>query len=172
MKLRHLSATLAMTGVAQLTMASNTLELPALEVIAPIYPGSQLELPGNEPAERATRTITRFEREWLEQVDRLEDLAELIPASQPGIAQGGLASAINSRGFAVTAPRYNGLPDIQRLFVRDLNTVERVDILSGPDAIMEGLGSPGGAIRYHGNGPNSPRPGSWGYAWTAGRVCA
>ena len=135
--------------------AESPSQLPGLTVIAPPWPEASLELPGDEPVEQANRTVTRLERQWLEDsgAERLEDLAELVPGGAAGVAHGGLATSLSLRGFALTAPRYNGLPDIQRLYQRDLATVERVDILSGPDAILEGWSSPGGAIRYQGKQP-------------------
>ncbi|MFP4647966.1 MAG: TonB-dependent receptor plug domain-containing protein [Halorhodospira sp.] len=66
------------------------------------------------------------------------------------------------RGFEVTAPTWNGLRDIERLFVRDPYTVERVEVLTGADAILEGVTSPGGVIRYHGKHPRYASAGELG----------
>lgn len=84
---------------------------------------------------------------------RLEDIIGVVPGAQPGVLNAGLSTAVMVRGFAVTRMRWNGLPDIQRLFVRDLHTVERVEVLRGPEAVLEGITSPGGVVRYRGKVP-------------------
>jgi len=84
---------------------------------------------------------------------RLEDLADLVPGVQPGVLNAGLSTALMMRGFRVSRARWNGLTDIQRLFVRDLHTVEAVEIRQGPDGIMEGITSPGGVVSYRGKQP-------------------
>lgn len=84
---------------------------------------------------------------------RLEDLTGYLPGVQPGSLNAGLSSALVMRGFAVTQMRWNGLPDIQRLFARDLYTVEADEVLPGPDGVLEGITSPGGSVNYHGKQP-------------------
>ena len=95
------------------------------------------------------------EAETLEETgtDRVEALTGHLPGAHAGREQGGLGTSVTMRGFAVTRPVKDGLPDIERLFVRDLHTVERVELLSGPDAILTGVASPGGVIRYTGKRP-------------------
>ena len=96
--------------------------------------------------------INREQLDWL-QPQRVEELTALIPGAQPGNLQGGLDSSVMLRGFAITGPRWNGLPDIHRLFVRDPYTAERIEVISGPDAMLEGVSSPGGVLRYIGKRP-------------------
>ena len=96
--------------------------------------------------------INREQLDWL-QPQRVEELTALIPGAQPGNLQGGLDSSVMLRGFAITGPRWNGLPDIHRLFVRDPYTAERIEVVSGPDAMLEGVSSPGGVLRYIGKRP-------------------
>ncbi|ABM62647.1 TonB-dependent receptor [Halorhodospira halophila SL1] len=85
--------------------------------------------------------------------DRLEELAGAVPGAHAGREEGGLGTAWTLRGFEVTTPQWNGLTDIDRLFVRDPYTVEQVEVVPGPDAILQGVTSPGGSIRYQGKRP-------------------
>ena len=84
---------------------------------------------------------------------RVEDLVGLVPALQVDVANAGLASAVKLRGFAITRLHHNGLPDVQRLFTRDLATVERIEVLSGPAGLFYGFASPGGVLNYVGKRP-------------------
>ncbi len=84
---------------------------------------------------------------------RVEDLAGLVPGLQAHVSSAGLSSAVYLRGFAVSRLYFNGQPDVQRLFTRDLATVERVDVLSGPAGLFYGLASPGGVVEYVGKRP-------------------
>lgn len=84
---------------------------------------------------------------------RVEDLVGLVPALQVDVSSAGLASAVKLRGFAVTRLHYNGLPDVQRMFTRDLATVERIEVLSGPAGLFYGFASPGGVLHYVGKRP-------------------
>jgi iron complex outermembrane receptor protein len=79
---------------------------------------------------------------------RLEDMAAMVPGAQVDVANGGLSTAIKLRGFGVTRTSLNGLPDIQRMYTRDMATVDLVTILPGPQALWYGIASPGGAVDY------------------------
>ena len=91
--------------------------------------------------------------------DRLEDLLQQagLAAADAG-SSFGLANGFSIRGFAVnrqegtnlTATRIllNGHPDIAYRFVRDLSTVETIEVLSGFDATLAGAGAPGGTVQY------------------------
>ena len=142
----------------------------ALFVISlPVFAESQgkrlevLEIQGIPPpdyqltasvSEEKIRSVYRLELNKLDQpATRIEDLAFSLPGVQQGIQDSGFSTSLLIRGFPVNRPDYNGLPDVQRLFVRDLHTVEAIEVLSGPDAIMRGLSSPGGSIRYIGKQP-------------------
>ncbi len=105
--------------------------------------------------DRAGASRTSIGREALDRrgPDRVEQLTGAMPGAHTGRAHGGLSTAVTLRGFDITTPYWNGLPDIDRLFVRDPYTIERVEVLSGPDAILEGVTSPGGSIRYRGKRP-------------------
>ena len=90
---------------------------------------------------------------------RLEDLLQQagLAAADAG-SSFGLANGFSVRGFAVnrqegtnlTATRIllNGYPDIAYRFVRDLSTVETIEVLGGFDATLAGAGAPGGTVQY------------------------
>ena len=84
---------------------------------------------------------------------RLEDLTGLVPGVVVEPLNAGLSTAVKMRGFALTRLHYNGLPDIQRMFARDLATVESVEVLRGPAALLYGVTSPGGVVNYVGKQP-------------------
>lgn len=95
---------------------------------------------------------------------RIEDLAYQLPGAQMGVEDSGFSTSLILRGFQPTSRQgihgfrgmrteFNGLPDIQRLFTRDLFTLEAVEVLSGPDALSQGLANPGGRISYQGKQP-------------------
>ena len=130
--------------------------LPPVTVLSEPAVGS--DIPGGEGAratDRAGFSRTELDESTLatRRPDRLEGLAGGVPGGHAGREEGGLGTAWTLRGFTVTTPQWNGLTDIDRLFVRDPYTIERVEIVPGPDAILQGVGSPGGAIRYHGKRP-------------------
>jgi iron complex outermembrane receptor protein len=104
----------------------------------------------------ATQTVTTADAATWDTLaaHRLEDLAGLVPGLQVDTANAGLSSAIRLRGFAVTRLLYNGQPDVQRMFVRDLATVDRIEVLSGPAGVLQGIASPGGAVNYVGKQPH------------------
>lgn len=70
----------------------------------------------------------------------------------------GLAPSLGLRGFAVSAQAspgltssrlyLNGHADIAYRFVRDLSTVESVEVMGGFDATLLGVGSPGGTLQF------------------------
>lgn len=132
-------------------------ELEPINVVAkrlePNRETSLLGLPAQEdhlPASIAVIT----ERDIQErQPDRLEEVIQQT-GLLPGSSNAGLSTALNARGFDL-ADRltYNGHPDILRLFVRDLATVERVEVWKGQLSLLYGQGSPGATIGYVGKQP-------------------
>ena len=117
----------------------------------PRGPGAE-RAPVTDPA-GATRTVIDADELERRRPDRIEELTGRMPGAHTGREHGGLSTAVTLRGFDATTPSWNGLPDIDRLFVRDPYTVERVEVRSGPDGILEGVTAPGGSIRYHGKRP-------------------
>ena len=89
--------------------------------------------------------------------DRPEDLTGLVAGMGVDVSSAGLTSAVALRGFSLTRMHYDGVPDIQRPFARDLATVERIEVLAGPSAALFGVTSPGGVVNYVGKQPNLPR---------------
>ena len=89
--------------------------------------------------------------------DRVEDLLQQAGLGAiDGGSSFGLINGFSVRGFAVnrqqgtnlTATRVllNGHPDIAYRFVRDLSTVETIEVLVGFDATLAGAGAPGGTV--------------------------
>lgn len=105
------------------------------------------------PAQAASSTLIDLQAPDTGAAERIEDLAWSIPGTLPAINQAGLASALVIRGFALSRFHLDGLPDIGRLFVRDLAGVERIEVLRGPDAVMHGITDPGGVVEYVGKAP-------------------
>lgn len=66
---------------------------------------------------------------------------------------GGFAAAVNLRGFTVTRFYFNGLPDVGRMFVRDLAAVQSLLVLRGPAAVLAGINSPGVTLWFEGLRP-------------------
>lgn len=102
----------------------------------------------NTPLVPGSHTVAT--EEWLRSrpVERIEELAAELPGVQAGVWHAGLASALVLRGFSVTRLNADGQPDLQRMHARDLSTVERIEMLRGPQAVLFGLGTPGGAVNY------------------------
>ena len=99
--------------------------------------------------------------------DRLEDLTGLVAGMGVDVSSAGLTSAVALRGFSLTRMHYDGVPDIQRPFARDLATVERIEVLAGPSAALFGVTSPGGVVNYVGKQPQFAAHHEWDL--TAGR---
>ena len=100
-------------------------------------------------------TVSRIAADNLQALggQRLEDLAGLVPGLQADVSNAGLTSAVKLRGFSITRLHYNGLPDVQRMFSRDMATVDRVEVLAGPSALFFGSTAPGGVVNYLGKQP-------------------
>lgn len=96
-------------------------------------------------------------------VERLDNLAtsQGLGYASTTNGGGGDSSGLGMRGFAVNNQSYasgraisssrayvDGHTDLQRRFLRDLSTVERVEVLTGQDATLLGSGPPGGSINY------------------------
>jgi iron complex outermembrane recepter protein len=86
--------------------------------------------------------------------DRPEEALQQTGALLPGTLNGGLSTALNARGFDLAGRlSYNGHPDIQRMFVRDLATVERIEVWKGHLSLLYGQGAPGATVGYVGKKP-------------------
>lgn len=81
--------------------------------------------------------------------DRLESALSSAGLVAIGVNQAGLGTAVVARGFDLSTRLYvNGHPDLLRLFVRDLATVDRVEVLKGQYGLLYGQGSPGATINH------------------------
>lgn len=85
---------------------------------------------------------------------RAEDVLRFAGIGSTSTNAGGLGTGINLRGFDVGSRLFvNGHPDIQRLYVRDLATVDSVEILKGHSSVLYGQAAPGGTVNYVLNKP-------------------
>lgn len=105
----------------------------------------------------STQSITSIQPDdWaISPAVRLEDLAMAVPGVLIEPVNAGLSSAVKMRGFAVTRLHRDGLPDVQRMYVRDLATVSRVDFLQGPAGALAGVAAPGGMVQFVGKRPQA-----------------
>ena len=146
-----------MAGLFSTTAPADEGELTTIRVeggqwLAPEAEVEPAETRATDPA-LGTRAVVEAETLKETSPDRVEALTDRLPGAHAGFELGHLETGVTMRGFAVTRPEKDGLPDIHRLFVRDLYTVERVELVTGPDAILSGVSSPGGLIRYTGKRP-------------------
>lgn len=87
--------------------------------------------------------------------DRPEALLQKTAGIIPSVGDGGLSTRFQARGFDVTNQiQYNGHPDIRRLYVRDLSTVERIEVVKGHLGVLYGQGEPGATVNYIGKRPH------------------
>lgn len=148
---------------AQAPASEDPATLPALATVAVVAApaaAGEVSLPDLGRLDEAyaatapnARTVLGREAIDARAADRLAALEADFPGLGGSTLNGGLSTVVQSRGFAITKTFWNGLPDIQRLYVRDLATVERVVLLRGPDAVLHGITSPGGVVHYVGKRP-------------------
>jgi len=138
-------------GLAMLPALASATVLPELLISAPRPSQATTisswlwENDATNPLPLSANTVSAAQlAQW--QVQRLDQLTGLQPGLQANPENGQLSNGLQLRGFAVTRPLLDGLPDIQRLFVRDIATVARIDTLRGPAALPFGITSPGGTI--------------------------
>jgi iron complex outermembrane receptor protein len=97
-----------------------------------------------------TRTIAKLALDSIDSSNRLEALAQYTAGVSSSTLNGGMNSSITIRGFS-TGPNstfINGHLDNQRMYARDLDTIESVVIEKGHASIAYGMASPGGTIQY------------------------
>ena len=83
------------------------------------------------------------------QVNRLEETTKFISGVQQGTGDSGFNTDVMIRGFSTGGGAYlNGMLDNQKFFVREMATVERIEILKGQSSVLYGSGSPAGVINY------------------------
>lgn len=81
--------------------------------------------------------------------DRIEDVADTLPGVLLGRNQAGIGSNVYLRGFSLQGRLHlDGIPDNRRYFLRDPETIERVEVIKGLDSVLFGSGSPGGIVNY------------------------
>lgn len=82
-------------------------------------------------------------------VSRIEDLTDYASGVSVERLGAGTASDVSIRGFS-TGGRLlvDGLLDNQTYFVRDLSTVEQIDIVTAKNGVLYGAGSPTGTVNF------------------------
>jgi iron complex outermembrane receptor protein len=90
------------------------------------------------------------------QVNRLEETTKFISGVQQGTGDSGFNTDVMIRGFSTGGGAYlNGLLDNQKFFVREMATVERIEILKGQSSVLYGSGTPAGVVNYINKKPQS-----------------
>lgn len=80
---------------------------------------------------------------------RLEEFSDYIPGVFTGRAQAGIYSDVEIRGFSIGGRVYkDGILDNQKLYLRDPDTIDKVEFTKGHDSVLFGAGSPGGSVNY------------------------
>lgn len=128
--------------------------LPVVTVLAPHFGSAEtVEMMGGAESKALPASIAVIDAAKIQDrpADRVEDLAQQHAGLLPAVANAGLSSALNARGFDISGRlNYNGHPDIQRMFVRDLATVERIEVWKGHLSLLYGQGAPGATVSYFG----------------------
>lgn len=137
--------------------------LPQVIILAPrLTPAITIFGSATEAAELPATVSTVSEADqamWYD--DRPESLLQKTAGIVPSVGDGGLSTRFQARGFDVTNQiQYNGHPDIRRLFVRDLSTVERIEVVKGHFGVLYGQGDPGATINYIGKRPHGTGKGN------------
>ena len=90
--------------------------------------------------------------------DRVEDVVSFLPGLLPSSSSAGYSTAFSARGFQSRGEVFlNGHRDNEQFFVRDLATVERIEILKGHGSVLYGSGTPGATLNYISKRPQ-PQP--------------
>ena len=81
--------------------------------------------------------------------DRVENVLFWLPGVSPSSSSAGYSTAFSTRGFHSKGDLFfNGHRDNGQFFIRDLATVERVEILKGHGSVLYGSGTPGATLNY------------------------
>ncbi|HHJ20711.1 MAG TPA: TonB-dependent siderophore receptor [Gammaproteobacteria bacterium] len=108
----------------------------------------------------STRSVEVIDRSLLVDsgADRVEDVVSFLPGLLPSSSSAGYSTAFSARGFQSKGDVFlNGHRDNEQFFVRDLATVERIEILKGHGSVLYGSGTPGATLNYISKRPQ-PQP--------------
>ena len=106
---------------------------------------------GNIKLMESTHTVEIIEPDLinLTGAERLEETTAYLPGLTPSSMQAGYNTAITVRGFNSEGDVFlNGHRDNHQFLIRDLHTVERVEILKGHGSVLYGSGTPGATLNY------------------------
>lgn len=142
----------AVIGVCYLLAVTCAQAQPSVVVTPVIVTGSAASTSARLRADDAEgQSVARLERPEIEGLaaDRAETLFPLLPGVTPGVLQQGLSTGVIVRGFDASGFVFvNDMPDVSRMFVRDMVTVESLEVRQGQASVLYGAGTPGGVLNY------------------------
>ena len=125
------------------------------QLIAPVVVFGQSSGVANSARQRVDvaegQSTSSVAKNEIEQVaaDRAEVLFSMLPGVTTSVLNQGLNTGVIIRGFDGSNYLFaNDLPDVARMFVRDLVTVESLEVRQGHSSVLYGSGTPGGALNY------------------------
>lgn len=132
------------------------------QLVAPVIVSGQRSASADTARQRADETegqsaasVVQNEIERLA-ADRAEVLFPMLPRVTTSVLNQGLSTGVIIRGFDGSNYLFiNDLPDVARMFVRDLVTVESLDVRQGHSSVLYGSGTPGGSLNYRLRGAGS-----------------
>lgn len=140
----------ALEGV-EVTAAANTEDLPPAYAGGQVARGARLGVLGNMDFMATPFNVVSYTAELMEN-QQAATIAEVV-ANHPSVrvtSSGSYNQYWNIRGFAVTSVSFNGLYNVSPHWLSGSDFVERVEVLAGPSALLNGVaaasGNIGGAI--------------------------
>ena len=111
----------------------------------------------NELGQLQSKTLEELSDFLAINMDKIEDVAAYTPGVFASTANAGMETGLSIRGFSTGRQNIyvNDHLDNQRMFVRTLETVEKIAIEKGHSSIFYGGAAPGGTLIYHTKKPNN-----------------
>lgn len=138
-------------GVAVTANRERPADLPPAYAGGQVARGGRLGVLGNRDFMDTPFNVTSYTAELMEN-QQAANIAEVV-ANHPSVrltSSGSYNQFWNIRGFSVTAVSFNGLYNVSPHWLSGSDFVERVEVLTGPSALLNGVaaasGNIGGAI--------------------------